>query len=202
VADSPANTSDRFAAAIVRIDAANAADPIQETFQGRQQPKELLYSQRMTDWLNRLEPNASEALQLAARGQHICRWTIPRNSYPMDRPGYHRWRSDCQRMHAEKLGEMLGDVGYDENTIGRVKSLVRKERLKLDPESQLLEDVICLVFLENYFVDFSHQHDEAKLIDIVRKTWKKMSSHGQQAALQLPLSDETKSIVEKALSGV
>jgi hypothetical protein len=118
----------------------------------------------------------------------------------LPKPGYHRWRSACQRMHADKLAEILRDVGYDDATISRVQSLVRKERLKLDPDSQLLEDVICLVFLENYFADFSRQHDEAKLIDIVRKTWKKMSPRGHAAALQLPLSDETKSIVEKALA--
>jgi hypothetical protein len=194
-------TTDRFNAAIVRIDAANALDPNLETFAGREQPKELLYSQRVTAWLKILEPAASEALRLAAHGQHICRWTIPRGTYPMDRAGYHRWRSACQRMHAEKLAEILRDVGYDEATINRVQSLVRKERLKLDPESQLLEDVICLVFLENYFADFARRHDEAKLIDIVRKTWKKMSPRGQQAALQLSLPDETKSIVEKVLSG-
>ncbi|HTQ38293.1 MAG TPA: DUF4202 domain-containing protein [Pirellulales bacterium] len=192
--------SELFTTAIARIDAANAADPNREMFQSREQPKELLYSQRMTGWLNRLSPDASEALRLAARGQHICRWTIPRNHYPLDRAGYHRWRSACQRMHAEKLGEILHAVGYDESTIGRVQSLVRKERLKLDPEAQLLEDVVCLVFLENYFAEFSRQHDEAKLIDIVRKTWKKMSARGHQAALQLPLSDEIKSIVEKALN--
>lgn len=192
--------SDRFAAAIARIDAANATDPNRELFHGVEHPKELLYSRRMTDWLARLVPNASEALRIAAHGQHICRWTVPRSSFPMDRPGYHRWRSSCQQMHAEKLAEILRDVGYDDATIERVRALVRKERLKLDPESQLLEDVICLVFLENYFEEFSHQHDEAKLIDIVRKTWKKMSPVGHQAALQLPLSAETKSIVEKALA--
>jgi hypothetical protein len=192
-------TTDRFTAAISRIDVANSADPNREAFQGHEQPKELIYSQRMSDWLNRLDPVASEALRLAAHGQHICRWTIPRNNFPLDRPGYHRWRSTCQRMHAEKLAEILRNVGYDEATVNRVQSLVQKERLKIDPESQLLEDVICLVFLENYFADFSRQHDEAKLIDIVRKTWKKMSSRGQQAALQLPLTNETKSIIKKAL---
>ena len=193
-------TTDRFTTAIARIDAANLADPSHETFQGVEQPKELIYSQRMSAWLDRFEPNASEPLRLAAHGQHICRWTIPRDTFSMDRPGYHRWRTTCQRMHAEKLGEILQSVGYDDSTITRVQSLVRKERLKLDPEAQLLEDVICLVFLENYFADFSQKHDETKLIDIVRKTWKKMSPRGHQAALQLPLSDETKSLVQKALS--
>ncbi len=193
-------TSDRFAAAIHKIDEANAADPNREQYQGRQEPKELVYSRRMTQWLQRLAPDASEALRLAVHGQHICRWTIPRDSYPMDRPGYLRWRNDCKRMHAEKLAQILSDVGYDPATIERVQSLVRKERLKADPETQLLEDVVCLVFLENYFADFARQHDEAKLIDIVRKTWKKMSPQGRDAALQLPLSGEARKLVEKALT--
>jgi hypothetical protein len=193
-------TNDRFTAAIAKIDQANAADPNRESSDGQEFAKEVLYSRRMTSWLNRLEPAASEALRLAAHGQHICRWTIPRNSYPMDRPGYHRWRSDCQRMHAERLGEILRAVGYDESDVARVQSLVRKERLKLDAETQLLEDVICLVFLESYFSDFAKQHDEEKLVDIVRKTWKKMSTRGQAAALQLPMQKEARVIVEKALA--
>jgi len=192
--------SNRFTTATAQIDAANAADPNRELFEGHEEPKELLYSRRMNDWLVRLAPNASEALRLAARGQHICRWTIPRSSYPMDRAGYLRWRSECKRMHAQKLGEILREVGYEEPTITRVQSLVRKEHLKADPEAQLLEDVICLVFLENYFADFSRQHDEAKLIDIVRKTWKKMSPRGHEAALQLSLSPDCRKLVEKALS--
>jgi hypothetical protein len=200
--DSQPQTNDRFAAAMARIDEANAADPNQEMFDARQQPKELIYSQRMSAWLDRLQPDASEALKLAAHGQHICRWSIPRGDFPMDRAGYHRWRIACQRMHAEKLGEILRDVGYDDSAIRQVQSLVRKERLKLDPQSQLLEDIVCLVFLENYFAEFSKQHDEAKLIDILRKTWKKMSSRAQQAALELPLADETRSIVAKALNGL
>jgi hypothetical protein len=197
---SETRTSDRFAAAIQKIDQSNAADPNREIFQGSEEPKELLYSRRMTGWLDRLAPDASEALRLAAHGQHICRWTIPRDSYPMDRTGYLRWRTECKRMHAEKLGEILNDVGYDDSTIDRVQSLVRKERLKLDPETQTLEDVVCLVFLENYFTDFAKQHDEAKLIDIVRKTWKKMSPRGREAALQLTLSAAVRKLVEKALT--
>jgi hypothetical protein len=181
--------TNRFSAAIAKIDEAN-----------KDHPEELLYSKRMNDWLKQLSPVASKALQIAAYGQHICRWSIPRDSYPMDRPGYHRWRSACQQMHAEKLGEILAEVGYDEPTIRRVQALVRKEKLKLDPESQLLEDVVCLVFLENYFADFARQHDEAKLIDVVRKTWKKMSPAGHEAALALPLSPESRALVEKALS--
>lgn len=193
-------TSDRFNAALAKIDEANEADPNRKILDGREYSKEVLYSLRMSDWLDRLAPDAAESLRLATHGQHICRWTIPRDSYPMDRAGYHRWRSDCQKMHAEKLGEIMRAVGYEESDVARVQSLVRKERLKLDPETQLLEDVICLVFLESYFADFAQQHDEAKLVDIVRKTWKKMSARGQEAALQLPMVEGARKIVEKALS--
>jgi Domain of unknown function (DUF4202) len=197
---SPTETSPRYAAAIKKIDAANAADPNREAHQGRDEPKELIYSRRMTQWLDRLAPDASEALRLAAHGQHICRWTIPRNSYPMDRAGYLKWRNECKRMHAEKLGQILGEVGYDQATVERVQSLVRKERLKADPDTQLLEDAVCLVFLENYFAEFARQHDETKLIGIVRKTWKKMSPRGREAAQQLPLDGESRKLVEQALS--
>jgi hypothetical protein len=152
----------RFAAAIAQFDAANREDPNRERFEGQEHPRELLYAQRMTRWLERLAPDASEALGLAARCQHLCRWQIPRSDYPMDRRGYLQWRSHLARFHAEKAGEILREVGYDEQTIIRVQCLVRKERLKLDPEAQLLEDVICLVFLESYFADFARKHDEER----------------------------------------
>ena len=190
----------RFEAAIRRFDDANRADPNREVFEGREHPRELLYAQRMTHWLDRLDPEASEPLRLAARSQHLCRWQIPRNEYPMDRAGYYRWRTRLYAFHAEKAGEILREVGYDPATVARVGELLKKLRIKSDPEMQLLEDVICLVFLENYFADFSHQHDEAKLITILQKTWRKMSPQGQQAALQLPLSGEARALVEKALA--
>ena len=190
----------RFEAAIRRFDDANRADPNREVFEGREHPREVLYAQRMTHWLDRLAPEASEPLRLAARSQHLCRWQIPRHEYPMDRPGYYRWRTRLYAFHAEKAGEILREVGYDAATVARVQELLRKLRIKSDPEMQLLEDVICLVFLENYFADFSRQHDEAKLITILQKTWRKMSPQGQQAALQLPLSGEARALVEKALA--
>ncbi len=190
----------RFKAAIERIDAANCEDPNTEMFRGKPYPKELLYGQRMSEWLMRLEPNASEALQLAARSQHICRWMIPRKSYPTDRVGYLKWRKDLGKFHAEKAGAILREVGYDEGTIQRVQSLLRKEKLKSDPEMQLLEDVICLVFLEHYFADFAQQHDEQKVIDIIRKTWKKMSPRGHAAALNLQMPPEARRLVERALA--
>lgn len=191
---------DRFDETIARFDEANAEDPHREIFEGVEQSKELLYAKRMTAWLETLAPDASEALKLAARCQHIRRWTIPRNAYPMDRHGYKQWRTALAKFHAQTAGTILREVGYDEETVGRVQSLLRKERLKLDPETQLLEDVACLVFLENYFAGFARQHDEDKLVGIVRKTWAKMSPQGHEAALKLNLSPEAVAIVKKALA--
>lgn len=192
------STDPRFAAAIARFDAANARDPNVTIVDGMPQPKELVYARRMTDWLSRLEPNASEPVQLAARCQHLMRWSIPRDSYPMDRPGYLKWRTTLYDFHADRAAEILRDVGYDDATIARVRSLVRKEKIKVDPEMQLLEDVICLVFLENYFAEFAADHDEEKLIRILRRTWAKMSPRGHEAALGLDLPERERKLVERA----
>ena len=192
--------AERFNAAIARFDAANAEDPMTELFQGASYPKELLYAQRMTTWLDKLAPDASEALRLAVRCQHIRRWTIPRHTYAMDRTGYLRWRTTLAKFHADTAAAILREVDYDDATIRRVQTLLRKESLKRDPEVQCLEDVICLVFLENYLAEFATQHDEAKIIDILQKTWKKMSAHGHEVALTLPMSPEAYRLVEQALT--
>ena len=189
-----------FNAAIARFDAANADDPTTEVFQGAVYPKELLYAQRMTAWLDNIAPDASEALRLAVRCQHIQRWTIPRHTYAMDRHGYLRWRTTLAKFHADTAAAILRDVGYDDATIQRVQTLLRKERLKRDPEVQCLEDVICLVFLEHYLAAFATQHDEVKVLDILRKTWTKMSPRGHEVALTLPMSPEARRLVEQALA--
>ncbi len=191
----------KFDEAIARFDAYNAQDPNQELYEGALHPKELLYARRMTDWLLRVAPEASEALQLAARSQHIGRWQLPRKEYPEGVQGYNKWRNTLKKRHAELAGQLLQEVGYDQATIDRVQFLVQKRQLKLDPEVQLLEDVICLVFLENYFADFSRQHSEEKLMDIVQKTWRKMSPEGQQVALTLQIPEPALRIIEKALAG-
>lgn len=191
----------KFNEAIARFDAYNAQDPNQELYGGEPHPKELLYAWRMTDWLLRVAPEASEALQLAARCQHIGRWQLPRKDYPEGVQGYNKWRNTLKKKHAELAGQLLQEVGYDQATIDRVQFLVQKRQLKLDPEVQLLEDVICLVFLENYFADFSRQHSEEKLIDIVQKTWRKMSPEGQQVALTLQIPEPALRIIQKALAG-
>ena len=190
----------RFDAAIARFDAANREDTNVELVDGIPHPKELLYAERMTVRLKQLDPEASEALQLAARCQHIRRWTIPRNAYTMDREGYRQWRSTLAQFHADTADAILQEAGYDETMIHRVQQLVRKEGLKRDPEVQRLEDVACLVFLEHYFIAFTTKHEEEKLIGILRKTWNKMSSCGHEAALRLSLPPDVQAIVNKALA--
>jgi hypothetical protein len=190
----------RFQAAIECFDAANREDPDIRVFQGKSYPRQLLYGQRMTHWLQRLEPDAAETLQLAARSQHVCRWMIPRSQYPMDRAGYYRWRIRLYEFHADKAGSILAKVGYDETTIARVQDLLRKRNLKSDVQMQALEDVACLVFLENDFADLARQHDKAKMVDIIRKTWTKMSPRGRQAALEVPMADADRVLLQKALA--
>ena len=189
-----------FETAILGIDGANSEDPNTVVVDGAVRPAELAYSERMSATLARLVPEASEALRLAARAQHLRRWTIPRNTYPMDRAGYHRWRGELKRRHAEWASAILSESGIDAQTVQRVASLIRKENLKTDVESQTLEDVACLVFLQFYAADFAPKHDRAKMIGIVQKTWKKMSDEGQAAALGLPLGVGVRAIVEEALA--
>jgi hypothetical protein len=146
--------------ALRRFDEANAEDPNTEMVDGQPLPKELLYGQRMSARLAVFAPDAPETVELAARAQHIRRWEVPRDSYPEGRAGYLKWRTDLYKRHAELAGEIMGDVGYDPDVIDRVQTLLRKRGLKTDRDVQLLEDVICLVFLEHYFHDFARKHDE------------------------------------------
>lgn len=189
-----------FDLSLSRIDAANAEDPNTVTVDGMARPGELVYSERMSAMLARLVPEASEALRLAARAQHLRRWTIPRSSYSMDRAGYHRWRGELKRRHAEWASAILIESGITAETAARVASLIAKENLKTDPETQTLEDVACLVFLQHYAAGFAAKHDHEKMIGIVRKTWKKMSEEGQQAALALPLDESVRAIIEEAVA--
>jgi len=192
--------STHLAAAFRLFDAANSEDPNLETGDdGQPIAKELLYAQRMSACLARVAPDASEAVQLAARAQHIRRWAIPRSDYPLTRPGYHQWRNTLKHYHAELAGQLLAQAGYEPELIGRVQELLQKLRLQVDPEVQLLEDVICLVFLEYYFLPFAAQHPEEKVLKIVQKTWPKMTARGHELALQLPFTPEARALVHKAL---
>jgi hypothetical protein len=189
----------RFSEAWRRFDEANGQDPNLVVVDGVSHPQELLYAKRLTDWVIRLDPHASESLLLAARSQHLCRWTIPRHTYEMTRAGYLRWRSDLKQFHAGKSAEILRAVGYDEETISRVSSLNLKKLLGRDPDCQVLEDGLCLVTLQYQLADLIAKTEPAKMIEILRKTWKKMSPEAHAQALRLPFSETERRVIEEAL---
>ena len=171
----------RFTQALALFDAANAQDPNQD----EGQPKELLYAQRMTDMIARYAPEASEVAQLAVRAQHIKRWTVPRSNYPMTKEGYYAWRTGLYKFHAETAGELMKQAGYDDEVIEQVKMAVSKRGIKTNPDTQMMEDVTDLVFIEYYMLGFAGQHaeySEEKWLDIIRKTWNKMSDRAHTFA--------------------
>ncbi|MCB4807103.1 DUF4202 domain-containing protein [Tamlana sp. 62-3] len=190
----------RFETAIALIDKKNAEDTNVYTTNGLNFPKELLYSQRMSQKLLQFKPNASRALQLAARAQHICRWKIDRKEYPMDRVGYLKWREALKKMHADLTEEILKEVGYNDEFIKRVTDLIKKKLIKKNEETQILEDVICLVFLDYYFEEFAEKHSDEKIIDILQKTWVKMSDEGHEEALKIKYSEKSLALIKQALA--
>jgi len=192
--------SQKFIDAIDLFDKSNENDPNKESFEGKILSKELLYANRMTQCLEKFNPEAKEALKLAVRCQHIRRWEIPREDYEMNRVGYLKWRNDLKTFHADKASEILKEVGYEDDLVESVRFLLLKKQLKQNELTQTLEDVICLVFLEFYFEKFSAKYSEEKMINILQKTWKKMSSKGQKAALELHFSAHSQGLISKALS--
>jgi len=181
------------------IDAENAQDPNSEIYQSKSFPKELLYSSRMYERLMNFYPNASEEIQIASKAQHICRWKMPRESYAMDRVGYLKWREELKKFHAQTTAKILEKAGDSPAFIERVSFLIEKKLLKKDSETQLLEDVICLVFLEFYFDAFVQKHDREKIKNIILKTWNKMSENGHQEALKINFSDENLQLIKDSL---
>lgn len=197
-------TQQHYQAAIAAFDQANAQDPNKEMADGKEYPKELLYAQRMSEMQQRYAPEASEAVKLAVRAQHIQRWKIPRSNYAMDKPGYMLWRTGLYKFHAETAASLMREAGYDDAMIERVKIIVGKKELKTNPETQLMEDVVDLVFIEHYMLGFAAQHpeyDEAKWIVIIRKTWKKMSPRAHEFALsgQIKLPQALLPLILKAV---
>lgn len=197
-----ASPTQRFDAVIAEIDAANASDPRTVAIGGGTRPFELVYAERMSERLLQIYPEASELLRIAARAQHIRRWDISRASFPEGRHGYNDWRKACREHHAELVRAIMSRHGYSEEQIGRVAMLIRKEQLKKDKELQALENVVAVVFLEHYFEEFDFKHgdyDDAKVVDIIAKTLKKMSPRGHAAALALALPERTRKLVEAAV---
>ena len=197
--------SSTFEKAVALIDAANSEDPNKVAADGKDWPKELLYSQRMSDMLQRFVPEADDAVKLAVRAQHVQRWKSPRDAYPMDRIGYLQWRKDLYKIQAETAAGLLQQAGYGEEVIGRVRESVAKKKIKENPDTQVLEDVTDLVFIEHYmqaFVDKHPEYDEDKWLDIVRKTWNKMSVEAQQFALagNITLPEPLIPLIQKAVA--
>jgi len=190
---------ERFQKAIAAFDAANAEDPHTEMVDGVARPRELVHAERLSAWVSRLEPNASEALLLAARCQHIRRWQIPRGSYPTGRVGYLQWRTQLARFHADTAARVLEELGFERELIADVRRINLKQNLRSNPDTQTIEDALCLEFLEFEFDDFSRKYPADKVLEIVRKTWQKMSERGHELALKLPFSADSLALVQRAL---
>ncbi len=191
----------KFEAAMRRFDEANSADPNKEIINGVSQPRELVYAERLTEWVLKLAPGASEELRLAARCQHICRWMSPRDSYPMTRAGYLQWRAELKKFHAQKAGEILQAVGYPEAMVRRVQELNLKKNFPNDVEGRVLEDALCLVFLEHQFADLAAKTSEEKMITALQKSWGKMTPAAHAEALKLNYGARARALLEKALGG-
>ena len=195
------NDSQRFESALRRFDGENSRDPNHEAVDGIPHPRELLYAQRLVNWVLRLCPGASEELRLAARCQHICRWEIPRQSYPMTRAGYLQWRATLKKFHAQKAGDLLREAGYPEDVIRRVQDLNLKKHFPDDPEARVLEDALCLVFLEFQFADLAAKTAADKTINALQKSWQKMTEAARAEALKLNYGEREKALLERALKG-
>jgi len=191
----------RFESALRRFDEANSRDPNTEPADGVARPREWLYAQRLTGWVLRLCPDASEELRLAARCQHLCRWEIPRSSQQMTRAGYLQWRATLKKFHAQKAGDILRELGYPEEIIRRVQDLNLKKNFPADPESRVLEDALCLVFLEFQLADLAAKTAEDKTINALQKSWQKMTEAGRAEALKLNYVEREKVLLKRALSG-
>jgi hypothetical protein len=187
--------------ALTAIDAAHALDPNKVTINNEEMPYELHYAQKCTSYLEKRAPDASEPLRIAIRAQHFRRWEVPRSSYPMTRPGYHAWRIYLKKRQAELVEQICLDSGYSKEDSETVGSLIRKEDLKANEETMVLEDVACLVFLDDQFEAFEKEHDEDKIVRILQKTWGKMTDQGHELALKIPMGERPMELVKKALAG-
>ncbi|RKR84804.1 uncharacterized protein DUF4202 [Mucilaginibacter gracilis] len=190
---------DKLQKAFALFDAYNQQDPFTLVWDGVTYPSEYFYAIELYNWILKLEPQASEAVLLASRSQHIGRWTIPRNTYPDGKAGYLNWRSDLSKFHAQKAGELMLQAGYPDDFIADVQRIILKQKIKLDAEVQLMENALCLVFLQFQFQNFIQKHTDEKLIHIIKKTWNKMSQPGHSAALTLPYSEKADALLGQAL---
>lgn len=193
---------DRFRAAVAAIDAANAGDPVTLMIDGVARPKEQAHAEAMTAWVQRLDPGATDVQLLAARAHHLRRWTLARTDYPAGRAGYLRWRADQKRRHAAEVGEILRACGYDDTTVDRVGTIVRKEGLGSDPAVQVHEDALCLVFLETQAESVATELGADKALAVLVKTLPKMSERGRAEAQALALPPGVGDLLARALAAL
>jgi hypothetical protein len=195
--------NDRRSRAIAAFRAQNARDPNRVLDGGVERPKELVDAERLAAWVERLEPSASEALALASHCQHLGRWELPRGDFPEGRIGYLTWRKALARRHADAAAAILREVGYDEALIAEVRAINLKQGLHANPDTQTMEDALCLSFLEHELDEFALEHEDDKVVDIIRKTWGKMSERGHARALELApkLPPRAAELVQRALAG-
>ena len=191
-------SSEQFEKAFAQFDSYNSKDPNKEEYNGKDHPKELLYATRMSERLDLFKPGSPDYLKLAARCQHIGRWEIPRSSYPMDKKGYLQWRNTLKFHHAKIAGDILTNCGYAAETIDKVKFLLLKKELNKNADTQILEDVICLVFIQYYLEEFASKHEDDKVVDILRKTMKKMSPSAITEAGKINVSGKIKELIQQA----
>lgn len=194
------DTEERIALAHARMNAQNQADPNSVETPSGPQPRELWMAERLEHWVRQVQTPPSTPLLLAARCQHIMRWRVPRSDYDQGRVGYLKWRKDLAKMHADVATGILRQVGFDEATVQAVREINLKQNLKQSPDVQAMEDALCLCFLEQEYTDFAQKHEDDKVVEIVEKTWRKMSPVGQKLALTLPLSGRPAQLVRRALA--
>lgn len=185
--------------AFARFDAENAEDPHELEVDGALRPKELVFAERLTVWVRRVKPAASEALLLASRCQHLRRWEIPRSRFPEGRQGYLAWRRELATFHAERAARILGELGASAALVDAVRAINLKRDLGADTDTQAMEDALCLSFLEHELADFASKHEPEKIVSILKKSWRKMSPRGRELAQQLPLAPELRALVARAL---
>jgi hypothetical protein len=181
------------------FDAYNKQDPHTLTWEGVEYPAEYFYAVQLYNWVKKLQPNAGETLLLASRSQHIGRWKIAREEYPEGKAGYYKWRTELAKLHAATARELMLEAGYNEEETKPVQHILLKEDLKRDDDVQTMENALCLVFLQFQYEEFINKHDDEMVIRILRKTWKKMSEPGRNAALSLAFNGRAKELLMKAL---
>jgi hypothetical protein len=191
-------SSEQFEKAFAQFDSYNSNDPNKEEYNGKSYPKELLYAIRMSERLDIFKPDSPDYLKLAARCQHIGRWEIPRSSYPMDKKGYLQWRNTLKFHHAKIAGDILTHCGYETETIEKIKFLLLKKELTKNADTQVLEDVICLVFIQYYLDEFASKHEDDKVVDILRKTMKKMSGKAIAESGTISVPDRIRKLLQTA----